>query len=946
MPTQNDVYRYYIYEIYKTLKTYENLDLCKIFEYFICIKLTEEYGCQLYEYRDIPIEFKEENNMTINDTGIDCCNLTDTIVQCKLRKSIDFNSTSTFMGWQTVFDKVSKKTVIRWPNLVLARNDDSTLTSTMKLRSEVLIDKLYSRQEIIQYCNDIMKNPPKFEDTREPSNLVLRDYQTEAIDVIQRGQTNGKNVIISLPTGTGKNVIMTFSLNINQKTLILVPRIILMEQIQEEIIKHKPAYKKHIQMIGGGFNNYSNDFNITIVVYNSIGLIGDCSQFDNIFIDEGHHIMKPELYKLQDDDNKKTNSKNGSYIDTIRNLSKYNNNVLFSATIDEVNGYDYYHKDIREMINLKYLSDYTIHVPVFMKDSSDEKICRYLIEQNYIYTIIYCNTQKEGVSINAILNKIRPDISAYIDCHTSRTKRNKIINDYKNGKILYLVNIGVLTEGFDAPITRGVCFMHMPASQVKIIQCVGRMLRLHHLKSVSTVILPFSKKDNEATINKFIKTLARNDSRIRTTYNNKKNGGYIEITNAENDERGDNECEEDEIATEFDLIYTKIYDINGRLLNYDEIWDSRFEIFEQQCNEQKKMIKHTLKLEGFMIGEWLNRQKGFFNKGELSSYRKNKLLNNPYFKEWVEKQKPKPPKTKTRPFDIMFKLFEQECNKKNALITKFHVIDEHKIGNWFVSQKTKYKANKFTDDEKEKLQKNPYFKQWIDKEKKKTPQPKPFETMFEIFEKECEKQKRLIKKSHTVDDISIGAWLSNNKALYNREELSPEKKEKLLSNKYFKEWSQQEKKVVQEPNTLETFEEMFDLFESECKKQNRMIEKTHKAGNITIGTWITRQKSIYNNNKMPEDRKIKFLENEYFKNWVEFERKEKRTFDEKLQIFEEECAKQGKLIRSTHKVGDILIGSWMCDMKKDYNQNKITEDRKRKILSSPYFKEWIEFKKQ
>ena len=55
-------------------------DLHKIFEYFSCIKLTQEYNKPFYEYDDIPVEYKELNCMSKNDTGIDACNLVDMIV--------------------------------------------------------------------------------------------------------------------------------------------------------------------------------------------------------------------------------------------------------------------------------------------------------------------------------------------------------------------------------------------------------------------------------------------------------------------------------------------------------------------------------------------------------------------------------------------------------------------------------------------------------------------------------------------------------------------------------------------------------------------------------------------------------------------------------------------------------------------------------------------------
>ncbi len=78
-----------IYNRYLNLKNsdkieYDNYDLAKIFEYFTCIKLSEEFKTIFYEYNDIEPEFKELNKMSKSDTGIDCSNLIDTIVQCKL----------------------------------------------------------------------------------------------------------------------------------------------------------------------------------------------------------------------------------------------------------------------------------------------------------------------------------------------------------------------------------------------------------------------------------------------------------------------------------------------------------------------------------------------------------------------------------------------------------------------------------------------------------------------------------------------------------------------------------------------------------------------------------------------------------------------------------------------------------------------------------------------
>jgi hypothetical protein len=94
-------------------------DLHKIFEWLSCIKLTKEYKTPFYEYNDIPPNYKEQNNMSKNDTGVDACNLIDTIVQCKLRThSLRLEDLGTFLlnGLYTnELDKIASK----WINLLL-----------------------------------------------------------------------------------------------------------------------------------------------------------------------------------------------------------------------------------------------------------------------------------------------------------------------------------------------------------------------------------------------------------------------------------------------------------------------------------------------------------------------------------------------------------------------------------------------------------------------------------------------------------------------------------------------------------------------------------------------------------------------------------------------------------------------------------------------------------
>jgi superfamily II DNA or RNA helicase len=569
-----------------------------------------------------------------------------------------------------------------------------------------------------------LKNPVKI-NKEKSKKFKLRDYQLEAIKTIN----DNDNSIICLPTGCGKNVIIIFSMNDKKRYLILVPRIILMDQFKDELIKHKPDLKNKIQTIGDNNNNYDKKKTITICVYNSVNLIEKyCDTFDKIFIDEAHHINNPEIYENKDDNNEDDNNEDDNNEDDnneddnneddnneddnneddnnedndnisiikddfedeiknttgfnkiIKSLTKYKNNVYLSATIDNIDGFVYYKKDIRDMINSKYLSDYTIHIPIFSDDPTNKNICNHLIK-NYRNIIIYCNSQKEGKKINELLNFIQKGSSKYIDCTTSRKQRNEIINNYKKDKIAFLVNVRILVEGFDAPITKGVCFIHLPSSKTTIIQIIGRALRLHPLKTFAKIILPFSSNDDEGNINNFLHILANNDKRVKKSYENKVNGGYIAIEKIDCDNGNDN------IEYRYEMIYNKM----GIVINSVELWKKRLQIVKDYIDKYEKRPSSSNNDKNIKsLYTWINRQIYIYKtKKYIMNNKEIKLL----WEEFIEKYKIYFISNK----EIwVFKLndikkYINENNKRPSSHDKNNNIKS--LGYWLLDQAINYKNN-------------------------------------------------------------------------------------------------------------------------------------------------------------------------------------------------------------------------------------------------------------
>jgi superfamily II DNA or RNA helicase len=853
----------------------DNKLISKLFEYYTCIKLSEEYKKIFFEYSDIDPDFREINQMSQIDTGIDCCDLTNTIVQCKLRlTSLNWRELGTFFGSQVIYDEETKSKYIRWHNLLIVRNLDSKLSSHLAHKSNLYVDKTYDMKEFVEYCNNLIDNPPEYP-VIQKINYKPRDYQIECIDKIKKSTDN---LIINLPTGTGKNFIIVNSLEPKKKYLILVPRIILMEQIYSEISKLKPEFIKQVQFIGDGENNFDNKKSITICVYNSVEKINSFDSFDKIFIDEAHHIFKPEIYWNDDDsidsdldsdysedldefdDSDDFNSDNSddeetkcsedsdieeletedevndkdNYIKKIRQLTKLNNNIYLSATIDKKDGFDYYSKDIRDMIELGYLSDYTINIPIFDEDPTNKNICWHLI-RNYSHIIIYCNSQKEGIAINKLMNQLVSGCSEYIDCKTPKKSRNKILDKFKSGKLLFLVNVKILVEGFDAPITKGVCFMHLPSSKTTLVQIIGRALRLHPEKQLANIILPCSTLDDGSSICDFLKVMAQSDSRIRKSYQSKKLGGYIGI------DLGD--LNEINIGLT-DAKYELVYDSMGNLKNNVEIWMKRLDEIKKYIDENNKRPSTIDKDKAIkQLGGWLShQQKNYKNKKYIMKEESIQILwkdfiNSEKYKKYFEDNKTQWIKTLNE-----IKKYIDENNKRPSCFDKNITIK--KLGKWLSHQQQNYKKNVQTIKEdsivifwEEFLSDEKYKKYFVDNT-----------TLWFNKLKEVKKyidENNKIPSGHNKDNNikKLGNWLLKQKTNY-KNNLRTMKKD--IVRKYWENFISD----VKYKEYFEDNETQWIIILNEVKKyideNNKRPSETNKDINIKkLGQWISYQQGSY-----------------------------------------------------------------------------------------------------
>jgi DNA repair protein RadD len=86
-----------------------------------------------------------------------------------------------------------------------------------------------------------------------------------------------------------------------------------------------------------------------------------------------------------------------------------------------------------------------------------------------------------------IMSSLHPDNSALIDGETPKAEREKIVKDFKAGKFLYLVSVGTLTTGFDAPNVSHIAILRATESVSLLQQIMGRGMRLFDGKTECVV---------------------------------------------------------------------------------------------------------------------------------------------------------------------------------------------------------------------------------------------------------------------------------------------------------------------------------------------------------------------------------------------------------------------------------------------------------------------------
>lgn len=350
-----------------------------------------------------------------------------------------------------------------------------------------------------------------------PQKYTLRPYQAEAVQATLRHFRSEKSpAVIVLPTGAGKSLVIAELARIAKGRVLVLAHV-------KELVEQNHAKYISFGLEAGIFSAGLNRKEVSQkVIFGSIQSIARAPEdfFENfslLIIDECHRVsaegetqyfqvisklqkLNPELCVL-------------GLTATPYRLGLgwiYNYNVpkkIQQTTEERFFKKCLYELSIRYMIKNQFLTPpVKIDSPVACYDFSSLKlngthyvqaqIEALLKDQKRITPLIIKNIiemakDREGVmiftsSVNhaiEIMQSLPAYVSALVVGDTEDKERDEIIEAFKQKKLKYLVNVSVLTTGFDAPHVDVIAILRPTESVSLYQQIIGRGLRLSPGKS-------------------------------------------------------------------------------------------------------------------------------------------------------------------------------------------------------------------------------------------------------------------------------------------------------------------------------------------------------------------------------------------------------------------------------------------------------------------------------
>lgn len=313
--------------------------------------------------------------------------------------------------------------------------------------------------------------------------------------------------LVVLPTGAGKTVLFAHLPIIRKNSLpmlVLAHRSELLNQAKAKIESMNPGLSVAIEKA----ENKAGPVDVVVASVQTLGRsnsdrIEGFAQdyFRTIVIDEAHHAAAGSYQKI-------LNYFKSDYLLGVTATPQRNDSVRLIDTFDEI----VYYKSIEDLINEGWLSPLVGYRVKTSTDISDVEISNGEYRQEELAQVID-NPNRNACIVNAFVDlagtkktvifaanvaharnlatsfseQTRVQVRVVLG-ETPEEERSQILSDFKSGEVQVIINVGVLTEGFDEPGIEAIILARPTRSTLLYTQIVGRGTRLNEGKSNCFII--------------------------------------------------------------------------------------------------------------------------------------------------------------------------------------------------------------------------------------------------------------------------------------------------------------------------------------------------------------------------------------------------------------------------------------------------------------------------
>ncbi|AWB65356.1 ATP-dependent helicase [Saccharobesus litoralis] len=348
----------------------------------------------------------------------------------------------------------------------------------------------------------------------------LRPYQQDAVDAtLNHFRQSDDSAVIVLPTGAGKSLVIAELASLAKRKILVLTHV--KELVEQNHAKYQ-SYGLQAGIFSAGLKQKNLTHQVTFASIQSLARnIAQLNyQFSLVIIDECHRIG------LKQDKDKGVNQ----YQQVIKHIQSLNPKLkilgltatpyrLDTGWIYQHHYYGFVRREeqaqfvkcifelpLRYMIKHQYLTppklinlatnnyDFSSLVPQangeYQTQAVNELLAKYpRVTKAICEHIVELSQARQGVMIFAASVAHAQEIKGYIDSFsqqisqlvtgdTDNSQREKIIQAFKAKQIKYLINVSVLTTGFDAPHVDVIAILRPTQSISLYQQIVGRGLRL------------------------------------------------------------------------------------------------------------------------------------------------------------------------------------------------------------------------------------------------------------------------------------------------------------------------------------------------------------------------------------------------------------------------------------------------------------------------------------